>query len=186
MNEPIETPRLYLRPLEASDWPLVLAYMSDVEVLRYLPWQPFTEEEVRAFIAGPQDGDEADHGFPDRLAVVRKATGALVGHVSLEMFSPKYRTREMGYILHRDHQGKGYATEASRALMSYGFRMLNLHRVIATCDPRNSASFGVMEKLGMRREAHFRKDVQIRGEWSDEYFYAILKEEWEARQRVIV
>ena len=186
MIEPIETPRLILRPFEVSDLPAALAYLSDPEVLRYLPCEPFSDEEARVFIEESLDDDSRGKEFPPRLAVVLKDSGVLVGHVSFEVFSSKHRTREIGYVFHRLYQGKGYATEASRALIGYGFRMLNLHRVVATCDPRNPASYGVMEKLGMRREAHFKRDVQIHGQWSDEYFYAILEEEWEARQRVVV
>ena len=72
-------------------------------------------------------------------------------------------------------------TEAVRAILDAAFRQLELHRVWATCDPRNHASHGVMEKAGMRREAHFRKNVMEKGEWRDSYLYAILAEEWLAR-----
>ncbi|MFN2185279.1 MAG: GNAT family N-acetyltransferase, partial [Anaerolineae bacterium] len=71
----------------------------------------------------------------------------------------------------------------ARAVLDLAFGKLGLHRVIATCDPRNDASRRVMEKLGMRREGHFVKGVQIHGEWADEYFYAILAEEWTAQAR---
>ena len=74
--------------------------------------------------------------------------------------------------------GRGYMTEAGRAILDVAFREIDLHRVWATCDPRNRASYRVMEKLGMRREAHFRKGVMEKGEWRDSYLYAILAEEW--------
>ncbi len=82
-------------------------------------------------------------------------------------------------MLHRDHHGQGYATEAARALLGYGFEELDLHRIIATCQPENPASYRVMEKLGMRREGHFRQCIDRgQGVWWDEYFYALLKDEW--------
>ena len=84
----------------------------------------------------------------------------------------------VGYCLHRELWGQGLITEAARALVDAGFRTLDLHRVAATCDVRNTASFVVMEKLGMRREACFRRDRQIKGEWRDTYLYAVLAEEW--------
>jgi len=68
--------------------------------------------------------------------------------------------------------------EAARAVLDTAFREVGLHRVWATCDPRNRASYRVMEKLGVRREAHFRQDVMEKGEWRDSYLYAILREEW--------
>ena len=112
------------------------------------------------------------------LALVLKAEGRLIGHL---LFNPWFapRTYEIGWVLNRRYHGSGYAMEAAVALLRYGFETLRLHRVIATCQPENVASWRVMEKLGMRREAHFRKCI-ARGEatWWDEFVYAILAEEW--------
>jgi RimJ/RimL family protein N-acetyltransferase len=186
LNRTVETERLILRPIEVGDWPAIHRYASLPEVVRYLPHEPFTEEDASAFalrwseqarqleLAGSKHGDQ----WPEMLVVQHRADGRIIGHIPFERFSPKYRTREIGWVLDPRYQGKGYATEAARAVLDLAFRQLGLHRVVATCDPRNTASYRVMEKLGMRREGHHRKDVQIRGEWSDEYFYAILEEEW--------
>jgi ribosomal-protein-alanine N-acetyltransferase len=102
----------------------------------------------------------------------------LVGHMD---FHPWFvgATHEIGWAIGRPHQGRGYATEAARALVAYAFETLRCHRVIATCQPENPASWRVMEKLGMRREAHFRQCLlQDTGEWWDEYFYALLAGEY--------
>lgn len=185
MKRIIETERLVLRPVEARDWRAIHCYGSLPEVVRYLPHEPFTEDDARAFalrwseqarqleVAHPQSD-----GWPEMLVVMNKADGRLIGHVPFERFSPKYRTREIGWVFDPDYQGQGIATEAARAVLGLAFSKLGLHRMVATCDPRNRASYRIMEKLGMRREAHHVKDVQIRGEWTDEYFYAILEEEW--------
>lgn len=110
--------------------------------------------------------------------MVRQADGALVGHI---MFHPWYapRTYEIGWAFHPVYHGQGYASEAAQALLDYGFRTMDLHRVIATCQPENPASARVMEKIGMRREGFFRQCI-YRGadEWWDEWFYAILHHEW--------
>ena len=185
MERTIETERLILRPVEARDWREIHRYASLPEVVRYLPHEPFTEDDARAFAlrwseqarqldqAGPQHKE-----WPEMLAVQHKGEGRIIGHIPFEQFSPKYRTREIGWVFDPAYQGQGYATEAARAVLDLAFGKLGLHRVVATCDPRNGASYRVMEKLGMRREGHHLKDVQIRGEWTDEYFYAILEEEW--------
>ena len=112
--------------------------------------------------------------------MVLKETGQLIGHMVFHpWFAP--RTYEIGWVFHPGWHGRGYATEAARALLDYGFRELGLHRIIATCQPENPASYRVMEKIGMRREGHFRKCIYRGGEtWWDEYFYAILAEEWGA------
>ena len=186
LNRTIETERLILRPVAVGDWRAIHRYASLPEVVRYLPHEPFTEEDASAFalrwseqarqseLAGPQRGDE----WPEMLVAHHKADGQIIGHIPFERFSPKYRTREIGWVFDPAYQGQGYATEAARAVLDLAFGRLGLHRVVATCDPRNRASYRVMERLGMRREGHHLKDVQIRGEWSDEYFYAILEEEW--------
>ena len=77
--------------------------------------------------------------------------------------------------------GKGYATEAARALVAFAFEDLKLHRVWADADPRNPPSMRVMERLGMRKEAHHVENVCIRDEWCDSVIYAMLRREWETR-----
>jgi RimJ/RimL family protein N-acetyltransferase len=172
--DPLETERLRVRQLEADDWAAVHAYASDPAVMAYIPDGAMTEEQTRAFVA-QNAGDEA-HAF----AVVLEPGGQLIGHMLFHLwFAP--RTFEIGWVLHRRHQGQGYATEAARALLRYGFEELALHRIIATCQPENAPSWRVMEKLAMRREAHFRQCIHRGGTiWWDEYFYALLADEWRA------
>ena len=86
---------------------------------------------------------------------------------------------ELGWILHRDHWKKGYGTELAGALIRFGFAELKLHRIIASCIADNYGSYRVMENSHMRREAHFIKNRFQRGEWQDEFIYALLQEEWE-------
>jgi ribosomal-protein-alanine N-acetyltransferase len=174
----IETERLILRPVEAGDWRAIHRFTSLPEVVRYLPNEPFTESDARAFAMRWSEQARQSDEWHEVMVVLLKADGRLIGYVPFERFNQGYRTREIGWVFDPDYQGQGYATEAARAVLALAFEKLGLHRMVATCDPRNGASYRVMEKLGMRREAHHVKDVQIRGEWCDEYFYAILEEEW--------
>lgn len=170
--EPLKTPRLIIRRFRPDDWEAVYDYMSDPDVTVYLPEGQLGKEEVRAFVA--KNGDEGGAA----LAVLLKDEGLLAGHM---LFHPWFapRTHEIGWVFNQEYQGQGYATEAARALLRYGFETLQLHRVIATCQPENTPSYRVMEKLGMRREGHFRNCIyRGQGQWWDEYFYAILEEEW--------
>ena len=89
---------------------------------------------------------------------------------------------EIGYILNPAYQGQGLATEVAGTLLRLGFEGLGLHRIVARCDARNVASARVMERVGMRREAHLVHNEFLKGEWTDELIYAILREEWQARQ----
>ena len=168
----IETQRLRIRSYERNDWQAVYDYTSDPAVMLYLPEGPFTPEQAEAFVA-ENIGEQARF-----VAVLLKTDDMLVGHMEFHpWFAPQ--TYEIGWVFDRAYHGRGYATEAAMALLQYGFETLQLHRIIATCQPENVASRRVMEKLGMRREAHFRKCVKCPDNgWWDEYFYALLEEEW--------
>jgi RimJ/RimL family protein N-acetyltransferase len=172
----LQTTRLHLRPIAPDDAPAIHAYMSDPIVTAFLPEGIFDEAAARNF-AQKQSGEDATE-----VAVIEKASGQLIGHMPFHLwFSPE--TYEIGWAFSRAAQGKGYATEAAGALMTYAFETLKAHRVIATCQPENPASWRVAEKLGLRREAHFRSALlQPSGEWWDEYFYALLAEEYEGRR----
>jgi RimJ/RimL family protein N-acetyltransferase len=104
----------------------------------------------------------------------------LVGDVVLHLLSQEHSTAEIGFIVHPDHQGHGYATEAARPLLKLAFEDVQLHRVIGRVEPRNVASTRVLEKLGMRQEAHLIENEFVKGEWQSELVYAMLDREWRA------
>jgi [ribosomal protein S5]-alanine N-acetyltransferase len=168
----IETQRLRIRSFQPNDWQAVYDYTSDPDVMAYIPEGPFTPEQAKAFVADNM-GEQARF-----VAVLLKTDDVLVGHMEFHpWFAPQ--TYEIGWIFDRVYHGQGYATEAAMALLQYGFEALHLHRIIATCQPENVASCRVVEELGMRREAHFRKGIRgPNNRWWDEYFYALLEEEW--------
>jgi len=149
------------------------------EVSRFLIWVPRDREDAVAKlrkVARMRRIDERNGAL--RLAVVERATGAVVGDVNIEIISRRDLEAEMGWVLHPDHQGRGYATEAAAELLRLGFEELGLHRVMAACEARNLPSARVMQRLGMRQEAHFRERENVRGEWWDTLFYGILASEW--------
>jgi len=122
--------------------------------------------------------------LPWRAGVVLPETGAVIGDVVLFQVSQEHRAAEVGYIVHPDHAGRGYATEAAREMLRPGFEIFGMHRIIARLDARNTASARVLEHLGMRREAHFVQNEFFKGEWSDELVYAMLNDEWRESGRV--
>ena len=147
---------------------------SREDVVRWLYWDAPTEEQTRAWIEGilarpPETGTT--------FAVELRDSGELVGNVNV-MVDAANRQGEIGFIFHPDHQGHGYATEAARALLDHAFERYGLHRVYGRLEPRNAASARVLEKLGMRREAHLIENEWVKGEWQSEAVYALLAREW--------
>ena len=179
---PIETERLRLRPFTRGDVDAVFAYRQREDVARFLFDEPMTRESCAEAVQGRvgQIGFERE-GDRIFLAVERLDGLVMIGEVSLILRSEESRQAELGYIFHPDHHGLGYATEASRAVLTMGFDGAGMHRIYARCDARNLASAGVMERLGMRREAHFREHMLGKGAWDEELIYALLEQEWRAR-----
>ncbi|WP_329430247.1 GNAT family N-acetyltransferase [Streptosporangium sp. NBC_01495] len=179
---PIRTDRLILRPYTPDDLDALHAIHRLPQVTRYLYWGPREREQTREALERKiTETALLEEGQALTLAVELAATGELLGDVLLIWHSRANRTGEIGYVFHPDHNGRGYATEATRAILELGFDGLDLHRVIGRLDARNEASARVLEKLGMRREAHFLDNEIVKGEWTSEIVYAILSREWHAR-----
>jgi RimJ/RimL family protein N-acetyltransferase len=179
LRYPIATERLLLRPFELGDLEALHAVHSRPEVVRYLYWGPRSREELRETLA-QRVRQTALKAAGDKLilAVVRRDSGELIGDVNLQWLSREHRQGEIGFVLHPDHQGRGFAREAAMAMLRVGFEDLGLHRIIGRCDGRNAASAKAMERLGMRCEAHLRQNEMVKGEWCDELVYAMLATEW--------
>jgi len=175
---PIQTERLLLREFVAGDEQDVHEYASDPQVVRYSDWGPNDLATTQARLAARLQEQQEWPRDNIQLAMELRTEGRVIGILRLTVVDSVSRIADFGYTLNRRYWGNGYATEGAAALLNAGFVQMNLHRVWATCDVRNHASYRVMEKLGMRREAEFRKDVLQKGEWRDSYLYAILAEEW--------
>ena len=175
---PVRTERLLLRDFRPTDFDAVHAYGSDPEVARYMEWGPNMPDDTRFFLGRALANQAAWPRLDFGLAIEHIEAGMVIGSINLRLCDAGNRTAEIGYSLHRDHWRQGITYEAARALVDIAFGTLGLHRVIATCDVRNTGSFSVMEKLGMRREGLMRQDREIKGAWRNTYLYAVLAEEW--------
>ena len=175
-----ETERLILRPLEEKDLDIFSAYRSDPLVARFQGWEvPYSPLNSRTFLRFMEAIQPGVPGEWYQFAVALKKTDQMLGDLGLQVLKNEPRVAEFGVTFARENQGKGYATEAVRGLFDYAFRSLKMHRVFSRLDARNDPSARLMERLGMRREAHFIQNAWFKGEWTDEYWYAILAEEWE-------
>lgn len=179
---PLRTERLLLRPFVDTDLDAFHDIYRREEVARYLYAEPRSLEQSSEYLERVKTMTSFDTEWrATRLAAVLPDSGAVIGDISLRQVGDGQGQGEIGFVINPDHQRRGYATEACAALMRLGFEELGLHRVVGRADPRNAASVGVMERLGMRREAHFRENEFIKGKWGDEVVYAILATEWMAR-----
>ena len=172
---PIRTARLTLRPHQADDLHRLLETYGNADVCRWLLHEPWSRADAEDNLAKRlRRTDYADGGA---LSLVMELDGAYVGDVTLFEFEGQPRTGELGWVVHPDHAGHGYATEAARELIRLGFGHYGLHRIVANLDARNAASARVCERLGLRWEAHHLADYWSKGEWTDTLVYALLDSE---------
>lgn len=176
---PLETDRLLLRLAREEDVDALMEYSADPEVCRYLPYEPRDREEIEKSMERRLGFTEfTPEGHPLFFHVELKETGAMIGEFLLFSRNVEARQGEIGYVLNPRFQGKGYGLEAATALMDAAFKKADLHRIEAKCSAPNLASWKLMEKLGMRREAHFREQAIFKGDWDELLVYAILQREW--------
>lgn len=169
----IATERLIIRKFTYEDWRCVHEYTSDFNVMKYMPEGVFSEEYSKEFVI--KNSSENARNFP----VLLKKDQTLIGHIEFHKYFGEH-TYEIGWVFNPKYYNKGYASEASYSILKYGFETMKLHRIIATCQPENIPSYRVMEKIGMRREGFFKKCIPQGNEWWDEYYYALLDEEWKS------
>ncbi len=179
-NYPIWTERLALRPWRHADLDRYHALRGDPEIARFLYDVPLTRDEAADKLADLRT-EITETGTWINLAVEITATGQVAGDVGLCWRSDEHRRAEIGYAFLADQRGHGYATEAAAALVDLAFSDLGAHRVTGHLDSRNRESAGVLERLGMRREAHLKENEWVKGEWTDEDIYAVLVSEWRRR-----
>jgi RimJ/RimL family protein N-acetyltransferase len=168
-----------LRPFTMGDLDPVWLYQQLPAVAEHMLWDPRDLMQVKVALERMVKEDRlAREGDCLSLALVHRPDGVLVGQVELVWLSDRHRQGEIGYVLHPRYQGAGLATEAVREVLRLGFEGLRLHRVIGRCSAANTASAALLERVGMRREAHFRQNALVKNSWRDEYVYAMLRADW--------
>ena len=176
----LETERLILRKFKEEDFEAVHSYGGCAENLTYMLFGPNSEEQtmdvIKRFIRQAEENPIVNYDY----AVVLKESVKLIGSCGITLSDDK---GEVGWLIHRDYWNKGYGTELAKELLRFGFKDLKLRRIVASCDAENIGSYKIMEKLGMRKEAHFLEarpaHKKSNKKYSDELRYGILKREWE-------
>lgn len=178
---PLTTERLTLRRMAPADANALFAIYGNEENARYEFGAAWTMEQVGDLIYSQSDVFLGDPGVPFFLVAIESESDSLIGAVELTINSVADRQGEIGFSFNPAFGGRGLATEAVNAALGYGFSQMSLHRIFAAVDTRNERSWKLMERLGMRREAHFVHANLEDGNWTDDYTYAMLEDEWTAR-----
>lgn len=174
----INTSRLSLRWISAADVDDFFAIYSNPEVMRYWSTPPLPDRNAASkLISEIHDGFERRELL--KWGIALRSDDTLIGSVTLFHLDVTHRRAEIGYALGRPYWGKGYMQETLRAVISYAFEVLNLHRIEADVDPRNAASIRTVERLGFQREGYLRERWQVNGEIQDAYFYGLIRPDWE-------
>jgi RimJ/RimL family protein N-acetyltransferase len=174
------TERLVLRPIQDDDKEQIFAYRSDAETNQFQGWIPTSLEDVERFIGKqPAVFNTPDSWF--QLVIVEKPRGLIIGDIGIHFIGSEQF--EFGITIHKQYQQHGYATEALRAVINHLFNDLHKHRATASIDPDNHHSIRLVERLGLRKEAHFKESLFFKGRWVDDLVYAVLKKEWTSNQQ---
>jgi [ribosomal protein S5]-alanine N-acetyltransferase len=175
----LKTERLRLRPLDAADAPDLMLIFSDPRVMRYWSTPAWTGlEQAQAFIERSQEAQRSGEAL--RLGIVRVGDGLLIGQCTLFSLSAQSRRAEIGYAMRADAWGHGLMHEALCALLDHGIGEMQLNRIEADIDPRNTASARSLERLGFAREGLLRERWIVAGEVSDTALYGLLARDWQA------
>jgi aminoglycoside 6'-N-acetyltransferase len=174
--------RLVVRRFQDSDLAAFLAYRNDPVVSRYQNWDALNAPRAQAIL---QEQRRLEPGTPGpwfQFAIALRDNGQLVGDCGLQVLLQDARQAQVSISLAAVYQGAGLATEALTTVLDYAFINLDLHRVIAVVDAENAGPVRLFERVGMRREGHFIKNVWFKGHWADECLYALLQAEWLSRR----
>jgi RimJ/RimL family protein N-acetyltransferase len=178
----LETERLLIRDYVRDDWQSVHQYASNETVCRYTMWGPNTEQQTKEYIEQVIAEQEQHPRVSYQLAVMLKEEGRVIGGCGIIVNMPN---GEIGYCFHPDYWGRGYASEAAKAMLQFGFDEHHLHRIYATCRPGNAASANVMRRIGMKQEGLLREHMWFKGEYHDSWLYSILEHEFHAKDAFI-
>jgi RimJ/RimL family protein N-acetyltransferase len=173
----LDLSKITLRPFQQTDWPRIHEWASLEEACRYQPWGPNTEPETEAFVAAAVASWTVAPRTRYAWVATHPATGVLgVGELNVRHVA--WKRGEISYAVHPDYWGQGIASEIGKLLCQFGFEQLDLERVEATCDPRNSASAAVLKRIGMTYEGILRRTVPIRTGWRDSKMHSLIRPEW--------
>lgn len=177
----IYTDRLILREFDSCDWQGVHGYLSDPDVLQYMEFYPGSEEQSQFYVNTMMAFQEDVPRKHIKFIAQSKDSGVIIGESGL--FISDHDDADICFRFNKTYWGRGYATEAAKAILEFGFERLRLHRISAACDIRNTKSINVMERIGMQKEGCLREHKWVKDEWRTSVIYSILEHEFMAREQ---
>lgn len=182
MKTVIPAERVIIRDFADYDFSFFCALETDEFALRYeadtAPSEDALAKKFQDMLAWTDEADRPKYAF----LVERKEDKAPLGKVLIWQIDRTIAEWEMGWVMLKEHAGQGYASEAARALVEYGFTELGANRICANCNDANLASERVMQKIGMKKEGLLRQTRKLRGQWYGSCIYSILKSEYGAQE----
>lgn len=179
----INTERLRIRGLKATDLADFYAYRSNPEVTKYQSFDVFSMEEAQQFIQQNQTKNFGKPGEWIQYGIENMETGRLIGDCAIKLDQYDQRLAEIGITISLQEQRKGYAKETMIALLNFLFNLDDFHRVTEIVDAENTAAIRLLESIGFKQEGHFIENIFFKGKWGSEFQYALLKKEWEANNK---
>lgn len=177
----ILTERLELRDLEVSDTQRIFEYRSRPEVSRFQSWGTQSADGIQLYLRDLSKTEPGRPGSWYQIGIILRSSGELIGDCGFQVLETEPRQADVGIALAPEFQGRGYATETLRALLDYLLVALGKDRVFGSVDPRNVRSMRLLQRVGMRKEAHRVKSLWFKGEWVDDAIFAITASEWKSR-----
>lgn len=173
----LSSDNIYLRPATKSDYSVIKAYRQDPENCRYIrPAE--SDDETMKIVEQLSKPWQMEEGFWNGLVICSQADNTLLGEIVFRVEDWEHQRAEIGYRLSETAAGKGICTQAATLLLDYIIQELGFFKIVAKCDPRNIASYRVMEKLGFKREAFFKEHYLMGNEWTDQYDYGLMASDW--------
>ena len=170
----IETERLVLREITDGDLAEIFYQRSDPQMMKYVDRKPASSmQDASDFLGRVQAALVSNDGITWGIAL--KNEPKLIGNMGLWRVDKEHHRAELGYVLHPEHQSKGYASEAMKAILHYGFHTMKLHSVEANVNPNNEASIKLLERNGFIREAYFKENYFFDGRFLDSAIYSLIR-----------
>ena len=174
----VETKRLILRELSEDDFEDIYEIKSDHKVVKYLTWGPNSREQALQSLRKQIALQNEENRQMYVLAVEMKSTKKVIGNALF--MGRDYKTAEIGYFINSQYWTQGYGVEIVKGLLDLGFNTMEVHRIYAVCDVENAGSVILLTKMGFRQEGHFIKNLKVKGQWRDNYLFAMLSEEFKS------